>query len=365
MKQEQLVISYPRMGNYHIPIERALSILFPDAEVLPPLPITAKTLELGSKYSPESVCSPFKFNVGNFIEALEQGSNVLLQTGLGCIFGYYGELQEQILKDLGYDFHFLCFSRGNVSINRAFKTYRELGGGRSLSTLARTTLYVLGSMRAMDRFEYTMRENMAFETYVGAHAALHNKLLDDLREVSIGGLASLWQHYRRELSNIALEKPNNRLRIGLVGDLYTLMEPCACFNLEHELINSGCSISRKMNASFLCGSHKKASLHTAKDYLTRSPGANGADSVAQTVAYARLGYDGIIHMKAFGCTPELNATPALNNVSRDMGIPILHLSFDTHTGETGMQTRLEAFIDMLKMRKNGIPRFVCNSEGLV
>ena len=351
MKQEQLVISFPRMGNYHIPIERSLSLLFPNAKVLPPLPITAKTLALGSKYSPENVCSPFKFNVGNFIEALEQGANVLAQTGLGCIFGYYGELQERILSDLGYTFHFLCFSQGRVSMNRAFATYKKLGGQRSLGTLSKVAYYALGSIRAMDRFEYTMRENMAFETCAGAYETLHQKLLDDLRAVQLDRLPFLWQHYRKELQNITLEKPPNYLRIGLVGDLYTLMEPCACLDLERELIKSGCSISRKMNASFLCSPHSKASLRAAKDYLTRSPGANGADSVAQTMNYARQGYDGVIHMKAFGCTPELNVIPALSCVSRELGIPILHLSFDTHTGEAGLHTRLEAFVDMLQMRK--------------
>lgn len=66
---------------------------------------------------------------------------------------------------------------------------------------------------------------------------------------------------------------------------------------------------------------------------------------------AQKGYDGIIHIKPFGCIPEVNAMPMLQNISKDYKIPILYFSFDSQTSETGMKTRLEAFYDMVLMRK--------------
>ena len=341
------------MGSYPVIIERVLTMLFPEAKILPPPPFTEKTLEIGSRYSPENVCSPFKYNIGNFVEVLEQGANVLAQTGLGCIFGYYGEIQEQILKDLGYNFRFLCFSRGKAAMLTAFRTYRELGGRRSFNTLAKTIFYAVSGIRAMDRFEYQMRENMAFEACPGAHEALHAALLVDLREVPLAKLPLVLRHYRHRLNSITLDMPANPLKVGLVGELFTLMEPYASFNLERELADAGCMVSRKMSATFLLSPQGNKSMAAGKGYLTRQPGANGADSVGQAVVYARQGYDGLIHLKAFGCTPEINVVPALDRVSRDHGIPVLHLSADTHTGQAGLQTRLEAFVDMLKMRKNG------------
>ena len=348
-----LTISYPRMGNYHILIEKVLTKLFPNASILTPPPITGNTLNIGSRYSPENVCAPFKYNIGNFVEVLDRGANVLVQTGTGCIFGYYGELQERILQDLGYKFHFLCFSHGKTSMKKAFDTYKKIGGKRSFGTLARAGLHALAGVQAMDRFEYKMRENMVFETHPGTHEALHRNFIEDLREVSLAKIPAFWLHYSRKLDSIALRKSPSTLRIGLVGELYTLMEPFTNFNLERELAEAGCSVSRKMSASFLTLPHSAKSMRAAKGYLSRIPGANGADTVGQTVDYAKQGYDGVIHMKSFGCTPEINVMPALNQVSNDMGIPILHLSFDTHTGEAGLQTRLEAFIDMLRMRRFG------------
>ena len=43
------------------------------------------------------------------------GANILVQTGGVCRLGYYGELDEQILKDLGYDVNFVNFSGTRIS----------------------------------------------------------------------------------------------------------------------------------------------------------------------------------------------------------------------------------------------------------
>ena len=72
------------------------------------------------------------------------------------------------------------------------------------------------------------------------------------------------------------------------------------------------------------------------------------------LSWAKKSYDGIIHVKSFGCTPETDAIPVLQNISRDYKIPILYFSFDTQTSETGIRTRLEAFYDMIVMRKEAI-----------
>src|SRR6056297_606287 len=98
-------VSFPHMGNYWVVI-KPLAELVSDEVILPP-PITKRTIELGSAHSPESVCVPFKYNLGNYIEALDKGANILIQAGGGCRLGFYGEPQEEILKSLGYEFDFI------------------------------------------------------------------------------------------------------------------------------------------------------------------------------------------------------------------------------------------------------------------
>ena len=93
------VISFPHLGNYYIVFDYFIRKATKCKVIVPPA-TTKRTIEIGSKYAPSFVCVPFKYNLGNYIEALEKGANTLVQGGGGCRYGYYGELEENILKEL-------------------------------------------------------------------------------------------------------------------------------------------------------------------------------------------------------------------------------------------------------------------------
>lgn len=57
--------------------------------------------------------------------------------------------------------------------------------------------------------------------------------------------------------------------------------------------------------------------------------------------------DGIIHVTAFGCGPDAMVDKTLELEAKSAGLPFLSLTIDEHSGEGGVQTRLEAFVDML------------------
>lgn len=61
--------------------------------------------------------------------------------------------------------------------------------------------------------------------------------------------------------------------------------------------------------------------------------------------------DGIIHLTAFGCGPDSVIGRMMEGDCDDANVPFLTLRVDEHTGDNHTQTRLEAYIDMLKMRK--------------
>ena len=90
-------VTVPHMGNLHIPVKAIFQKLDVDL-VMPPVN-NQRTLSLGSRYSPEGLCIPFKMTLGNFIEAAELGANTLLMPGgYGiCRLGYYNKIQQQIL----------------------------------------------------------------------------------------------------------------------------------------------------------------------------------------------------------------------------------------------------------------------------
>lgn len=348
-----LKISYPHLGDYHVPIRRLLQDLFPMAEILPAPPFTQRTVEIGARHSPDFVCAPFKYNMGNYIEALDAGANILLQTGLGCRYGYYGEVQEQILRDLGYDFTFLCFSREKASLQNIFHTCKSLNPSLTFFQFSTSILQALTRIYFMDQLDYFLRERIGFAKDPRHFSNVKKAFLKELTaEDSTPALYRIYHKYQKHYHAIETHIPKNPLRVGIIGELYTLMEPYSNHFLEKQLARGGIVVSRKMSASFLLfGKRDRRSLRGAKGYLQYTVGANGVDSVAGSRQYIKAGYDGLIHMKSFGCTPELNAEPALEQIGKDYEIPILHLSFDTQTSETGLETRLEAFMDMIEMKR--------------
>lgn len=347
------VISYPHMGSYSAIFEQLFRHLFPQATIISPPCVTKKTMELGSKYSPDFVCSPFKYNLGNFIEALDQGANILFQTGTGCRYGYYGELQEQILRDMGYDFTFICLSRERSRPLTALKCLRKAGCKLAAHKIIAAFHLAVRSIHLLDQFEYWSRENIGFQAVSGSVEALHAKLLNALRSAnSLPELHKISKSLKSAQESIHFVRPKNPIRVGMVGELFTLMEPFSNFHLEKKLAKENIIVSRQMSIWFLLfGKKEHTALRKSKGYLRYTIGANGVDSIAQSLEYSQKHYDGILHIKSFGCIPELNATPTLLNIAKRKKIPILSLSFDSQTSETGIATRLEAFTDMLKMRK--------------
>lgn len=61
--------------------------------------------------------------------------------------------------------------------------------------------------------------------------------------------------------------------------------------------------------------------------------------------------DGIIHVTAFGCGPDSLVGKFQEIDSDDYQKPFMTIRVDEHTGENHLQTRIEAFVDMLKKKK--------------
>lgn len=61
--------------------------------------------------------------------------------------------------------------------------------------------------------------------------------------------------------------------------------------------------------------------------------------------------DGIIHVTAFACGPDSLVDRLLEIESHKHNMPYLSITVDEHTGEAGVRTRIEAFLDMLRFRR--------------
>lgn len=349
-------IAFPHMGDYHIPANFLLSHIFPNTEVIKVPKITSKTIEIGTKYSPEFVCTPFKYTLGTMIECLDKEADILIQMGGGCRYGYYAELQEKILKDLGYNCTVInLVTEGTTNFKRINKLLKQIDPKFSKIKALYYGFITIKMVKYMDIIDDYIRENIGFEINPGSFESLKEEMLISFSHVK--NYHELYKTYKRYLNKfykIKVHKPDNRLKIGIIGELYTIMEPFSNYFLEKQLAKHHIEIKRFTNVHYLlfekAWKYKKYQKYS-KEYFTYSLGADASDNIARCKYLCEKNYDGIIHIKSSFCTPEIGAMPIINKIASTYQKPVLFFSFDSATSETGIQTRLEAFYDMLEMRK--------------
>ena len=349
------VISIPRLANYHVPA-RYLFKHITNIKLIVPPDITEKTIELGSKYSPDFICTPFKYTLGSFIEGLERGANILIQPGGGCRYGYYYELQEKILKDLGYNCKIYSFvTCGHTDLKRVYKLIKSIDPKINIFKLLYYGLITKNMINYMDKMDDYIRKNKAFEEKKGSFdLSLSNALKDFENTKGILNLRRLYKKHLNNLKNIKLNKPKKVRKVGVIGELYTVMEPFANYNIEEFLIKNNIEVTRYTNATYLLFKKK----HLTKKYLKNlknvkyKMGADAMDNIYHTKYFIDNNYDGIIHIKSSFCTPEIGSMGIINKMCKENDMPVLFFSFDSNTSKVGLETRLEAFIDMLEMRDN-------------
>lgn len=344
------------MGDYHVPVKYLLSHIL-DCEIINSSPITNNTIELGSKYSPDFVCTPFKYTLGTFIECLDKGANILMQAGGGCRYGYYSELQENILRDLGYDFEYInLVTAGKNNIKYIINCMKKINPKFS-KLKALYYLFIAKSMvKYMDRIDHIIRQNIGFEIEDGSFNNLHNKMLKNFsRTKGYFHLVKTYRKYLKQFRKIPINKPKDCLKIGIVGELYTVMEPFSNYYLEKLLASYNIEIKRFTNVYYLVFEKSKKIkkyLKKTKEYIKYRMGADAADNIARTKYLCEKGYDGVIHIKSSFCTPEIGAMPIISKICNDYDVPVIFFSFDSNTSEVGIKTRIEAFYDMIEMRKD-------------
>jgi len=352
-------ITFPHMGDYWVAIKRVAELS--GVEVVVPPRITRRTIEIGARHSPEFVCVPFKYTLGSLIEAIEQGANVVCQLAGGCRFSYYAEVQEAILRDLGYEFEFLSLQGGGniLEVMREFQA--KAAPNVPVTRIAKIFYNAFRAGEAIDRVQRHVRLNMAFETEPGALRRVETRFLRELDDArTLRAVADLERETLEELRRVPLQRPADPPRVAVVGELYVVMEPYSNCRIEDELARNGVEVQRWLDLTTLIRhsvtyrSHVRKMVAAARPYVSRHIGAEGTESVAHTLDAIRAGYDGVVHLKPFGCMPEVSAMAALQRISRENTFPILFVSCDAQSAEAGLRTRVEAFADMLRIRKAGL-----------
>ncbi len=352
-------VSMPHMGNIYIPFKALFQRLGVDF-VVPPI-TNQHTLSLGSRYSPEGLCIPFKLTLGNLIEAAEQGADTLIMpAGYGiCRLGYYAKTQEEILRDLGYEFEMVPVGVSERKLLGLLATIKRLANNASWTKIISGFRFGLAKLNALDRIERVVQKVRPVELVKGTADSLFTqaiKAIDDADDYQT--LKRVQADCLDQLSQTPRDPHTEPLIVGVTGEFYVVLEPFSNLDVERELGKLGVEVRRTTFVSewvkfswFLnpLGINEKKRIHQAAlPYLKRDIGGDGWETVGERVLHAKE-YDGLIHLAPFTCMPEIVAQNIMPSIKEEL--PVLTIICDEQTAKPGMLTRLEAFVDLLERRR--------------
>ncbi|MGI5860224.1 MAG: CoA protein activase [Tepidanaerobacteraceae bacterium] len=354
-----LKITFPHMGNIYIPLKTIFENL--GLEVIPPPFCTRRTLELGVAYSPEFACLPLKINIGNFIEALEKGANTIIMAGgIGpCRFGYYGEVQREILKDLGFNFEMIILEPPQGHFFELLNKVKCISNKKnnSVKDIVRAIRLAWKKALLLDQLDMESFKTRPIEITRGQTDKVYNWLLQQINDIRHeDNIDNFKTKIIKAFSNIRISDKAT-IKVGIVGEIYTVLEPFVNLNIEKQLGELGVEVSRNIYITdwvrenllpaFLKPKDHTKMLQLAQPFINCFIGGHGQESVAQIVNFSKKGFDGVIHLLPFTCMPEIVAKSAIPRVSQQYCIPVMTVILDEHSAETGFRTRLEAFTDMI------------------
>lgn len=352
-----MILSFPHMGKLHLALEKTCELL--SIPCIVPSKPGPKALQLGQELAPEGSCLPFCLVLGNMREALEEGADAILMLGGSgpCRFGYFVYLAVTILQDAGYRFKPLIIDRGyNL---QSYLSLKE-GQGISLTKLLKAARFGWNLIAAEEMLDRIQRE---YRPLVWDYDAFDRFLLECRQRIERAACCRDIQMVRPMAAEYLQRVPELKkdvVRVGLVGDIYTLLEPYANFGIEEFMRENGVVVHKEMSVSgwlpnillpWRKGNYHYGLLKKSYPYLQSFVGGFGLESVANAQQMKLREVDGIIQIFPMGCMPEIVARSALGSMARERELPVLSITMDQHHSETGFKVRLEAFLDMLICRK--------------
>jgi predicted nucleotide-binding protein (sugar kinase/HSP70/actin superfamily) len=364
--ESTLKITFPHLGNVHIAAKALFDGL--GIEYVRP-PLNSKlALEIGSFHSPEEICLPFKIMIGNYIQAIEQGADTVLITGScgPCRFGEYCEMQMNLLKRLGHNLDFIVIdSPSDIGIKELYNRINKISSSSTKSKYQKfgALLDAIKVSKLVDEIEATAHYLAGYEKNKGeCKRILNNCKKESLNSNDPEEMIKMLLNYKNKLNNMEIDKSKNPIKIAIIGEIYTVIEPFSNLYIEEKLMDYGVSTKRRLTPSWWV---KNMALHptklnsldikkSAKKYLPLNIGGHARECIGEAVLAQEEGFDGAIQIFPMGCMPEIVSKSILPQISKDKGFPIMSLVVDEMTGEAGYVTRIEAFVDLLERRQKNV-----------
>ncbi len=359
-------IMAPHLGNTYLVAKSIFDKLGVDY-IIPEFN-SKRALEIGSKYSPEDMCLPFKLMMGNYIQGIEKGVDTIIITGScgPCRYGEYCELQISILKKLGHNLNFIVLDKPSaIGIDEFFKRISFVSSNSTKTAIQKLNALRMGYkvLNLTDKIEAKAHYLAGYEKNNHECKHLLNKCkIDAVNSSTPEEMIKILDYYNKKFDSIEICKDKKPLKIAIIGEIYTIIEPFSNLYIEDKLMDYGVSTKRRLTPSWwakdcLMSVFNLNSLdirRASKEYLPLYIGGHGRECIGEAVMATKEGFDGAIQIFPMGCMPEIVCKALLPAISKDKDFPILTLVVDEMTGEGGYITRIEAFLDLLERRKRNV-----------
>ncbi len=369
-------VTFPHMGNTMV-YKKLLELL--GHEIIdPPVP-SKRTIDLGVKHSPEFSCFPMKVLMGSYLEALEMGADTIISSGGHgpCRAGYYGETHQRILNSLGHEVEVIIFDDFKDDFKDSMRKVWKVKNGKSWAEVWRTLKLSYRMSKALDRLEKQIQIKRAYEAHTGESTRVWEGIQGCFERVyNDTDLIEAEAQGQNAIEGIKLRQvpQEKRIKIGVVGEIYVVMEQSINMKIEELLGGLNAEVERSQYLSDWIDfnllpkrytkPHELEILKLGEPYIQEMIGGHAKQTVGHIVDYAQRGFDGVIHLMPFACLPELISQSVIPTITKEWGIPVLSLSIDEQTGTANVQTRVEAFIDMIKMKKSKLLNTITDSQNV-
>jgi hypothetical protein len=344
-------------GRNYIAVRALLRVL--GHELATPPSITTPVIERGIAAAHPFLCFSGKLVLGQLQTQLEEGEHhMAFMSSLGpeaCRCADTSEYLESLFGKMCPTFS--AHRIGGDGIGTALGNLRSHFGPRiTRAQCMRAYAMFFGKVDVLDKIErrcLTLFHQCRNPERVRILEAEAVRRVDHAH-----GMLSLWR-VSRWFDNAAASLPKRTepplARIGIVGGEHILSELDSILMRLKRLAEEGIRLDWQGGFRCLARSNEErlAPLkERCRDYIISTDvSTSEIFSCAHALDFVDKGYDGLLHIYAFGCMPQTAAKPILQRIAQDAGVPMLSLAIGDRFAEEGLDNRVEAFVDLLQSRR--------------
>jgi predicted nucleotide-binding protein (sugar kinase/HSP70/actin superfamily) len=281
-----------------------------------------------------------------------------------CRFGFYASVQERLLRDMGYsNFRMIPLDQADLLTFNWYKALLEVKDSPnkllSYPKVVKAVIFFLKKAKILDDIQIAEGLFRAYERNQGDTTKLVNNLLNKLDQTnSLSELRKFKSVIKEEFKALDIDKTRFPLKVALSGEIHISLEPYVNLDLRRKLGELGSEIYQHLSLydwivhKFHLNYHRKWLEHLARPHVPMDIGGECVWVIGEYIDRANAGFSGLVHSYPFTCMPEVTArTIITNKLRKEYDLPVIFFSFDEQSGQEGFRTRLEAFTDLMLVRR--------------